>query len=478
MDIDTDTNENDDINYIESFFEMLKECLKLNRSPMIIFVLEHMKNTPDLREIVLTIIEKNNLVFPKENAEIIRHYIESYYSYVRKAYMEIEPAKTRVILFFDMLNDCIQKNPKDVNHIISRICGTQDLNTCKSRALLQDINESQIDENYTFVENVFKNLHKYRTIRIRDNVFTCYDLKSIRTADTIFDVQFIRDRPETMLLYIYTHGEIMVQTNHPVVKDFNGLLNKFAIAGPGFCGVSSARSAKYVLYNMCDVVQNGGDLDIPSIVREGYVESEISTDAVVDPAEIYAKTQETVVHDYLKSNSHIREATYTTNDTGGITTYGSQYFEKSYTIDVTDTTMGVFICKDWKEINALALDNLLGNIYFINFMIAKYGNEVVIRNMIQTGTVYIVGTFLASDILEFSAKYGRWYLSIVDNSCSVFKSTYKLTRRNIDMIRASVATMNPTIAKGIHKKIIRTRKQKKMPNKKKTNARKKMTKRK
>ena len=76
-------------------------------------------------------------------------------------------------------------------------------------------------------------------------------------------------------------------------------------------------------------------------------------------------------------------------------------------------------------------------------------------------------------LIEFCEKKGRPYISMLDNSCSVFFGQHPYTDRQVAIIDRKIKELGPNIAKGGK---IKRRRQK--TNRKKTKGRKKLTKRK
>jgi len=102
--------------------------------------------------------------------------------------------------------------------------------------------------------------------------FTTYDFGQVRSL-TEFDVNFKTMKTyrsdQTVLLFIAMHGELIARDRILTpLKNSMMILNKFSMASPGQCSVSSFSIRQYVLYAMCDAEKTGKPLDILTMFKE------------------------------------------------------------------------------------------------------------------------------------------------------------------------------------------------------------------
>lgn len=304
-----------------------------------------------------------------------------------------------------------------------------------------------------------------------------YDFGSVRCPNTEFEMNFKRGDPDkTMLLYIYTHGAIQLNEKREETR-MNGIkLNKYNISGTGQCAIASVPSARYMVYALSDAVKNNTPLDVQTMLRESLAQSP----DIIDPVEKYKNTltmKEEQTEFGIKTQDECPQVKYDRNNPlGERTSYGNRYVEKIYTLDPNQSMKhGIFICKDWDEIGAGVMDNLLENNEFNIFILKKYGkmperdgrnstrsrgrsrsrnrefaNLKSYTSLITTNEIIVVDGILLSDILEFCKIYYR-HISIVDNSCSVFKDKHELTQRQVDMFFDKFRKLGDGVAYGIRK---------------------------
>ena len=302
-----------------------------------------------------------------------------------------------------------------------------------------------------------------------------YDFGSVRQENS-FNTNFVAmetsDPTTSMFLKLIMHGEF---TRHPqnqtIVGDF--ILNKISIGPPGQCSRSSATIIQYVVYALCDAVQKGSIINVPTILREGFAHQGV-LDTNSNPTIVFENTPP--MKDIIYNNEVTKPPSKTsvryTGKMDEINTLGNTFFEKRYNIDHTEN-YGLFLCKDWVEIKGVVMDNLLANSFFIDFMNQKYDPTNVWRtnnvwrnkyygkskqlckmepkysgnDPFRMDELFCIQEFVSSDLFEFCQKYGRTNLSLVDGSCSIF---YTGSNPVDEFKRLS---LQPGSAKGTRKRI-------------------------
>ena len=289
-----------------------------------------------------------------------------------------------------------------------------------------------------------------------------FDFGSTMCPNTCFDSRFTKDE-SSVLLYISMHGELVLSENlTPMIKSNPNIrLNKYSVAGTGQCVIFSLAEIKYALYRICDSVSKNTPLDISTILRESLAFNSLIHNTPGNTRELFANTENsaTYQHKYCmkkqRDNEKCRDFP-SESPIGERVTYGNTYVEKNYQID-----LGIFICNEWSQINAEPMDNLLENSEFKTFIYRRYNDpadESKIKNKFTHHTnlngeevTLVVETVTLSDILDFCEMHGRPNISMVDNSCSSFNSSRRLSSEEIARIKDNLSVY-PNIAKGVYKK--------------------------
>jgi hypothetical protein len=300
-------------------------------------------------------------------------------------------------------------------------------------------------------------------------LFETYEFGSQRCENTMFDNNFSRHDPESMLLFINMHGGIIITDslntdlggNEPIVKTCrDSTLNKFSSAGVGQCTMITRNSSKYIAYSLCEAAINDDiSLDIDIILRESMAHrNAIKSKNARTPLQIYKETPHSTIlaRTYgLKAQSectsrNFDEVKYTEEELlGNVTTFGNKYLEKLY--DVKSSSY-ITICKKWDAIEANIMDNLLENEFFKDFIVNKRDTtKSKSTKSIHNNKVYVISPILLSDIIEFCELYGMTSISILDNSCSVFNGSQLYTEEEIALINENIKKLPPDIAKGANK---------------------------
>jgi dissimilatory sulfite reductase (desulfoviridin) alpha/beta subunit len=125
------------------------------------------------------------------------------------------------------------------------------------------------------------------------------------------------------------------------------------------------------------------------------------------------------------------------------------------------------------------MDNLLENQLFIDYMTTKYKKDLTnrIKKIITGEDVVWIRTSLLSNIIDFSEKNGRGYVSIVDNSCSVISGDNPYTSAQVAEYSRILDQLGPTVAKGKTKRKKTKRKKTKRKKTKRKKTKRKKTKR-
>ena len=410
--------------------------------------------------------------------------------------------------YFKMLNKCKEKNTplmsviigmteqitgKTIDNIVVNEIGN-DTHTMSKLKLVYPSLEKEYNK---MIENEREQKHikslkkRVRTSSRKVSPLDTYDFESRRCADTVFDYNFERNHPNSMLLFINMHGGINIENNNAITKRCT-FLNKFSSSGVGQCAFGANDSSKYIAYQLCFAVNNFHyALDIDTILRESIAHRIMTHNTTQNPSKLY----ETIPHPTIVQRDagldaqlkckdrNFRQVKYRADkELGNETVVGNTYTDKSYEV-ANNRSFYITICKEWPAIGATQMDNLLENKVFQDFIIEKYypseGKNVFDRIKLTKSMrdyevdVAVVGRVLLSDIIDFCEKYDRPYISMLDNSCSVFFGQHPYTDRQVAIIDRKIKELGPNIAKGGK---IKRRRQK--TNRKKTKGRKKLTKRK
>jgi hypothetical protein len=303
-----------------------------------------------------------------------------------------------------------------------------------------------------------------------------YDFGSVRSSLTEFDVNFnvLKSDKSSVLLFIAMHGELMVgdHIDPEPLQNEHMLLNKFSMASPGHCAVSSFYVRQYVLYAICDAVQTGKPLDILTMFKEARAHLCAKHDNV-DCITAFDQTPSALkfAHDFLlkkqletqleNQSGFSREAIYD-EVLGGDTYRGNKYYDKYYSF-ADGIGGGIFICSDWPEIGAVRMDNLLENEVFITWM-SKFGFPFIDKSDKLVKAIDVkdekngIGITTLNLLTKFCIEHGRFLMNMVDDSCSSF---------NIESINLEQATalskrliLQKDVAKGIKRKSKRKSKRK------------------
>jgi hypothetical protein len=310
-----------------------------------------------------------------------------------------------------------------------------------------------------------------------------FNFGSIRCPSTSFDLNYKRDSDTSMLFFIYTHGSIATDEEDNIIVHTCHSLNKFSASGAGQCTYMSETAAKYIAYALNDAVNNDGILDISTILREG----DAHRHALEDPKSAITTYNETLPTAVSQHNEGLANQSACLGEfdeivssqiLGDKTTLGTEFVEKYYIPDDDDSNC-IFICKDWPEIGAKQMDNLLENQLFINYMLTRYKKDLTksIKKFITGEDVVCIRTTLLSNIIDFSEKNGRGDVSIVDRSCSVILGDHPYTAAQIAEYSRTLDQLGPTVAKGKTKRKKTKRKKTKRKKTKRKKTKRKKTKR-
>ena len=294
--------------------------------------------------------------------------------------------------------------------------------------------------------------------------FNTFNFGSVRCQNTVFDVNFDRESGASMLFFISMHGSICADDNKVVVNECKSL-NKFSASGAGQCTQIAHEGSKYIAYALADAVENNGPLDISTILREGYAHHSsliVPISAVLN----YEDALPTAISQHYRGIAKHAAAVCAGEDfqeivsseiLGDKTTFGFEYVEKGYSVRTGDRD-GIFICKDWPEIGANRMDNLLENQAFMNYMLKTYIPSDTLEDFVFTtikplitgsdDDVKCVKRILLSDLIDFSEKHGRPEVNVVDNSCSVLMGKKDFTCKQIGRFKTFLDSLGDEVAKG------------------------------
>jgi hypothetical protein len=311
---------------------------------------------------------------------------------------------------------------------------------------------------------------RLRPIRITPSenypTFNTYDFGSVRSSLTEFDVNFnvLKSDKSSVLLFIAMHGELMVgDHNDPKpLQNEHMLLNKFSMASPGHCAVSSFYDRQYVLYAMCDAEKTGKPLDILTMYKEAHAHIHAKTHNI-DGITAFDQTPSPLkfAHDFsLKKQlenqtGFSREAIYD-EVLGGDTYRGNIYYDKYYSFG-DGIGGGIFICSaDWPEIGAVRMDNLLENEVFITWM-SKFGFPFIYNSDKLVKAIDVkdagkkgIGITTLNLLTNFCIEYRRFLMNIVDDSCSLFNIESITLEQATDLSKTLISQKE--VAKGIKRK--------------------------
>jgi hypothetical protein len=284
-----------------------------------------------------------------------------------------------------------------------------------------------------------------------------------------------------MFLFVHLHGSLILKSNgEPNVLKVPGvILNKFSMSGTGKFNLSSKIYLKHILYNVCDAIQTNKPIDIETLLNEslihkhakivGISEAKLTTPAMAEEQHKKGITRQDEVIALLAANKQTQPPKSRLGETpyidevidNNIHTYGETFIEKVYQIDKNDgpnESDGIYLCKDWVEINASCMDNLMTNSVFIRFICNKYRDKhfkkIIFSYSLEEERVACMGEIKLSDLLEFCYLHSRPNVSIVDSSCSEITSSTgrTLTVRGIANASKKAQKLDPNTAKGTKKR--------------------------
>ncbi len=503
--------------FLKTYFEMLEACKRMNPSRVSLII----SHTEEIIKSGIDGVNSDTLIeyiLLQNDEYMIRSLKDSMYPYLKPIYdelillearkqeLEARKPENRAFLktYFEMLEACKRMNPSRVSLIISLTeqiikSGIDGVNsdTLIEYILLQNdeyMIRSLKDSLYTYLKEIYDELillearkrasGKQISLAGRD-IYNTYNFNSHR-CQTPFDTNFNRDDPHSMLLFNTMHGGVILdKKNNYTIKDCGegAFLNKFSTAGMGQCSFNTNKGNQYIAYLMCYAVSHGQVLDMPVIFREAIAHQNTRTHNT--PAEQYLITKPNIERQRDLGLAHQNECTDRNFDElkygdllGDESSNGSKYLEKIYGLGDINEANGIYICKDWVEIDAKPMDNLLENNFFLTFILEKYigkEKEHVYNRITTTKSIIDLVTDVAainkcmlSDVIKFCEKYGKPHISMVDDSCSVFEpETYLLTQRQIALIADKIRKLGPSIAKGIKRN--KTKRNKTKRNKTKRN---------
>lgn len=424
----------------------------------------------------------------EKNIEYIKKFFQMLRDCEGKHYDLINNIITEVKKYYSDI-DCLQE--ECIQHCLQEECIQHILDLRSDVELTQDVEilrKFRLEEFYDMIKKIeesnrqYAELIRHETEDARrqtivfdpsiDNVnnkypaFNTYDFKSARIPTT-FGRNFEKlETEKSVVLFIAMHGELILDDNkNPIpMQDRDILLNKFSMASPGQCAFSSPLSRKYVLYAICDALKTGKELDMLTIIREAAAHVYAITNHV-DGEAAYNQTIPAIEN---QRNSGLKEQQTTNSRTtrlslydeilapGGETTEGTKYFNKRY--GVGDNKHGIFICTPWPEIEAEIMDNLLENPFFIQWMRDREGATPNKRKrfILPSTTVDIIDRVDFNSVKEFCKAQGRPNMSVADESCSgitISNSKYQITSRGSTILSTALKKRYyDGVAKGIKRK--------------------------
>jgi hypothetical protein len=494
------TKENEE--FLTSLFTMLNKCIEFDTrefSHLVNYTKKQLEidTIPSIQDISSVIANPSVInAFNKNILDIETTYfdIEQNYKLVLKFENEeatlTQPDKEFLISLFTMLND----EPLRFERLIKYIKKELSIVDIPSAQVIPSVisNPSIIkafNTNKQYIKRFIKREENSITLSpsIRYEPFNTFNFGSVRQENT-FNQRFNKESPTSILLNINLHGEFVEQI---IKKHINGILiNKFSVAATGQCSFSSLDEERYIAYALCDAVASGGIIDVPTILKEATSHSKIQTNMDAEPHTYFKTLESTLDHSFRRNNSlPYSNTSHHSGKVGEENTFGNLYFEKKYTLDTT-RPFGIYLCKNWDVINGFAMDNLLTNRMFIEFMNNKYepehrwvenfyplkygvktkGQETYLSNTdvypqlckfspdYELGLRACIKTIVSSDLFEFCQLYGRPDISLIDNSCSVFYGTYFGENLNEEQIKMRYRIYdymhhpeNANVAKGTRK---------------------------
>jgi len=380
--------------------------------------------------------------------------------------------------YLQMLTECIETDEnklvsfiktetekiigKDINEIF-----VSDIENSSKKAFLILLQDSLASEHAKQVETLLRKNHQLPELPVPelprpDKIFQpspyypplyTFNFNSIRCPHTKFDNGFVRGSNSSILLFISMHGSTILDKDDKIDVNECFYLNKFSAAGAGQCSYVSNVSSRYIAYAVCDAINSNGTLDVSTILREasahhfalGVPESAIKN---------YENTIQPSLLQHVKSNAS-QYCIKSNIVLGDRMTIGKEFIEKRYSIEPGDKD-GIIICKDWPEIGAKQLDNLLENPVFIEYMIED--SVVDLRSSVKSLTkdtneeIPCVKATYLSDLISFCELHGRPYVSILDNACSNMRGHRSYNSDDYKKFGHDLDMLDPNIAKGFGKK--------------------------
>ena len=311
--------------------------------------------------------------------------------------------------------------------------------------------------------------------------YATYDFGVAMRNNTPFDSHFSRNDESSMFLFVHLHGSLIIKSNgEPNVLLVPGVtLNKYSMSSTGKGNFSSKRYLQHMLNSVCDAIQTNKPIDIETILNEtlihkhaksvGISEAKLIAPTMAEEQHKKGITRQAEVVAFSSANKQTQPHKSRLGETpyidevidNNIHTYGESFVEKLYQIDKNDgpnESDGIYLCKDWGEIGASCMDNLMTNRVFIGFICNKYRDKhlkkLILTYSLEEERVACMGEIKLSDLLEFCYAYSRPNVSIVDSSCSEFTSSTgrTLTDRCIANANKKAQNLDPTTAKGTKKR--------------------------
>jgi hypothetical protein len=256
--------------------------------------------------------------------------------------------------------------------------------------------------------------------------------------------RMVNESPSTnIFLNITMHG-MFVRNPEPIT--IPGMrLNKFSVAAPGQCTHSNLPEDYHIQYSLYHAIKKHSIIDVPTIIKEAIATSN---------ATLFRESQSNIDRSYAYELKEPHSNVHYTGKVGDTTTFGNSFFEKTYTIDPNPDVFhhGIFLCNDWEEIGGFAMDNLLTNLRFIDYINKRYGEEnsiqakqmfIPVRRVIRESKLSI--KFINSrDLYEFCVENGKPDITVLDKSCSVFSAYSK----NNPIEEYQRLNLYPEVAKG------------------------------
>ena len=326
------------------------------------------------------------------------------------------------------------------------------------------------------IKSIYRDIRKRKIIEPSEKYgqLAVYDFGSNRRNGTQFEINYYSrgaTPDNSILLYIFMHGEILLSGGSPILmEDRDVTINKYSTSSPGQCSINSSYAGKYMIYALSGALQNNTPLDVGAMLRESLLPPNLA-----DPQESFRNSlsaKEVAARQFASGNQELRSIRKTNtvelaydinNPTGEEVTSGYQYIEKGFSLDHIAQDRGIYLCNDWARIGGGAMDNLLGNKEFIMFMLDKYGDSVLDnlteQKSLNGEPVAIMDSIKMSDIIEFCKVNGKPHISIVDGSCSVLTGNRHIGHRRGTLVANYIREL-----KGYAKGIVKSRR---LPQRKK-----------